>query len=53
LLQLTGKRGGSATGTVTVSPSENPVRISEQCAGPGLTSVAIDIALAAPTSISG
>lgn len=52
-LQLSGRRGGSASGTATVSQSENPVQISQQCAGPGLKSVAVNIAIATTPTISG
>ncbi len=52
-LQITGQRGGSATGTGAVSTSENPVTISEECAGAGLKSVASTVTIATTPTISG
>jgi hypothetical protein len=53
LLQLTGVRGGSASGTANISPSANPVTIATECAGSGLASAPVDIDIATTPSISG
>lgn len=52
-LELTGRSAGSASGKATLSASENPVVIAQDCAGPGLSSVAVDITVASTPSISG
>jgi hypothetical protein len=52
-LEFTGRRGGSASGTAMVSPSENTLQLIEECAGAGIKSVATQIAFATTTAISG
>jgi hypothetical protein len=48
-----GAKSGSAHGFGTVSRSEDPAAIAEQCAGPGLKSVKVDVQLRTTPSISG
>jgi len=52
-LQLSGRRGGLASGIAVVSASESPTQIAEECAGSGVRSVAVDIDLATTPSIAG
>ena len=52
-VRLEGARGGSAAGEATISPEEDPVQIAQQCSGPGLRSVRIDINIATTPSLSG
>jgi hypothetical protein len=52
-LEFTGRRGGSASGTAMVSPSENPVQLSEECAGAGIKSVAVQLTFATTPAMSG
>jgi hypothetical protein len=52
-LEFTGRRGGSASGTAMVSPSENPLQLSEECAGAGIQSVASQLTFATTPTISG
>jgi hypothetical protein len=52
-LEFTGRRGGSASGTAMVSPSENPVQLSEECAGAGIKSVAVQLTFATTPTMSG
>jgi hypothetical protein len=52
-LEFTGRRGGSASGTAMVSPSENPLQLSEECAGAGIKSVASQLTFATTPTISG
>jgi hypothetical protein len=50
---LRGAHGGSAAGEANISPSADPVAITQACAGAGLTEVPIDIQVATTPSISG
>jgi hypothetical protein len=52
-VRLEGARGGSAAGEARVSEEEDPVQIAQQCSGPGLRSVRIDIDIATTPSLSG
>jgi hypothetical protein len=53
VVNITGRRGGSAQGIASASADEDPARIVMECAGEGLSQVRIDITLASPTGISG
>lgn len=53
VLVLTGRSGGSASGTAAVSASESPVQIAQGCAGAGLRSVPVDVDLSTTPSIAG
>lgn len=52
-LEFTGRRGGSASGTAMVSPSQNPLQLSEECAGAGIKSVASQLTFATTPTMSG
>jgi hypothetical protein len=52
-LSRSGRRGGSAHGDATISASENPVAILQQCASAGLARVGVDINVATTPTISG
>jgi hypothetical protein len=49
----TGAKSGSAHGIATVSQGEDPAAIAQQCAGPGLKRVNVDVLLRTTPSISG
>jgi hypothetical protein len=53
VINLTGRRGGSAQGNASVSPDEDPAQIVLKCSGEGLSEVDIDINLASTPTISG
>jgi hypothetical protein len=50
---LKGAEGGSATGEANISPSADPVAITEACGGAGLTAAPTDIQATTTPSISG
>jgi hypothetical protein len=50
---LTGAAGGSAAGEANISPSADPVAISQACAGAGLKEAPSDIQVTTTPSISG
>jgi hypothetical protein len=52
-LSLTGRRGGSASGSATISASANPVSILQACAGSGLRQAPVDIRIQTTPTISG
>jgi hypothetical protein len=49
----TGAKSGSAHGVATVSRSEDPAAIAQQCAGSGIKRVNVDVELTTTPSISG
>jgi hypothetical protein len=50
---LKGAEGGSAAGQANISPSADPVAITQACAGAGLAEAPIDIQVSTTPSISG
>lgn len=50
---LKGAQGGSAAGQANISPSADPVAITQACAGAGLTEAPVDIQATTTPSISG
>jgi hypothetical protein len=50
---LKGAKGGSAAGQANISPSADPVAITEACAGAGLTEAPVDIQVSTTPSMSG
>lgn len=48
-----GAWSGSASGSGGVSDSEDPAKVLEQCAGPGLSSVAIDVEMQTDGDLAG
>jgi hypothetical protein len=53
VVTLHGAKGGSAAGHANVSPSANPLTVTEACAGKGLKKAPIDAQAATTPSISG
>ena len=52
-LHLDGAAGGSADGSATLSPEEDPVQIAQECAGSGLTQALVDLDIETTPTISG
>jgi hypothetical protein len=50
---LKGAKGGSAAGQANISPSVDPVALTEACAGAGIAEAPVDIQATATPSISG
>jgi hypothetical protein len=50
---LKGAAGGSAAGQVNISPSANPVALTQACAGAGISEAPVDIQVVTTPSISG
>jgi hypothetical protein len=50
---LTGAQGGSAAGQANISPSADPVALTEACAGAGIAEAPVDIQMSTTPSISG
>jgi hypothetical protein len=50
---LKGARGGSAVGQANISPSADPVALTEACAGTGIAEAPVDIQASTTPSISG
>ena len=50
---LKGAKGGTATGEANISPSADPVAITQACGGPGLIEAPSDIQATTTPSISG
>ena len=50
---LKGAKGGSAAGQANISPSTDPVALTEACAGAGIAQAPVDIQATATPSISG
>jgi hypothetical protein len=50
---LTGAQGGSAAGQANISPSADPVALTEACAGAGIAEAPVDVQMSTTPSISG
>lgn len=50
---LKGTQGGSAAGQANISPSADPVALTQACAGAGITEAPVDIQVSTTPSISG
>jgi hypothetical protein len=50
---LKGAQGGSAAGQANISPSADPVALTEACAGAGIAEAPVDIQATSTPSISG
>ena len=50
---LKGAQGGSAAGQANISPSVDPVALTEACAGAGIAEAPVDIQVTSTPSISG
>jgi hypothetical protein len=50
---LKGIQGGSAAGQANISPSADPVALTEACAGAGIAEAPVDIQMSTTPSISG
>jgi hypothetical protein len=50
---LTGAQGGSAAGQANISPSADPVALTEACAGAGIAQAPVEIRVSTTPSISG
>ncbi len=50
---LQGAAGGSGAGQVNISPSANPVAITQACAGAGISEAPVDIQVVTTPAISG